>query len=238
MIKIKLYESFDNNEFLDNVKDCFQDLIDDDIVSIESIGDSEYCPKDTISLCCNIKRHKDTLSFDEFYKSCTEYFDTITHFKKCLDRLYMENKNDVDVNYIFYEDVEYNFIELHLSELKTTIGDFWRKMPVSWNLKQEIRIDKFKFIEFFSLPSDTKITITSSGDEDYISVFFINSDILEEHSDILIKKITSTKIEDIDFTKVGKNKSEYKIIKNKRFSRGGLVNYIEFVVNKELDISL
>jgi len=150
----------------------------------------------------------------------------------------MENKNDVDVNYIFYEDVEYNFIELHLSELKTTIGDFWRKMPVSWNLKQEIRIDKFKFIEFFSLPSDTKITITSSGDEDYISVFFINSDILEEHSDILIKKITSTKIEDIDFTKVGKNKSEYKIIKNKRFSRGGLVNYIEFVVNKELDISL
>ena len=100
-MKLKLFEEFKGNpDLLQNVKDCFQDLIDDEIVEIMDSDNMVDEYKSTVCLYCNIPSDKiDTSSFDVFFESKEKIFNTLLDIKKCANRLHHIHTKEIDINF-------------------------------------------------------------------------------------------------------------------------------------------
>jgi len=127
-MRIKLFENFKNDDLLNNVKDCFQELIDEDIAEI---ADSEQFIeefKSSIIISCTIPSgESSSTSFDSFYSQKKKHFDLLTEVKNCIDRLKQVHNNDVDVNFEHYSDSDGDFqIDFYISEGIGKSGDFWK----------------------------------------------------------------------------------------------------------------
>jgi len=230
-MRIKLFENFKNNELLNSVKDCFQELIDEDIAEI---ADSEQFTeefKSSIIISCTIPSGKSSsTSFDSFYSQKKKHFDLLTEVKSCVDRLKQVHSNDVDVNFEYYSDSNGDLqIDFYISEGTGKSGDFWK----------------------ISLPN-VKFSKSFSGYGSYsLSVYFKDKEELDEYSKKLIDDMLNLEVDGKKLvadhkwsynTSTGDEISKYKIYReyNRHRSTGyydsrkDIVNYIDFGLNPEL----
>ena len=75
-MKLKLFEEFKGNpDLLQNVKDCFQDLIDDEIVIISDNDQLIEDYKEVVCLFCELPSEETvTSNFEEFFEEKEKTF--------------------------------------------------------------------------------------------------------------------------------------------------------------------
>ena len=247
-MRIKLFENFENNELLNSVKDCFQELIDEDIAEI---ADSEQFTeefKSSIIISCTIPSGKSSsTSFDSFYSQKKKHFDLLTEVKSCVDRLKQVHSNDVDVNFEYYSDSNGDLqIDFFISEGTGKSGDFWKISNDGL-----VRLDYDKLRVVLNLPN-VKFSKSFSGYGSYsLSVYFKDKEELDEYSKKLIDDMLNLEVDGKKLvadhkwsynTSTGDEISKYKIYReyNRHRSTGyydsrkDIVNYIDFGLNPEL----
>lgn len=251
-MRIKLFENFKNEELLENVKDCFQDLIDDDIAEIADSEEFTEEFKSSVIISCIIPSDKSSsTSFDSFYNQKKNHFDIITEVKNCVDRLKQVHNNDVDVNFEYYSDSDENLqIDFYISEGIGKIGDFWKISNDGL-----VRLDYDKLIDVLKIP---KVEFSRSfsgkigGNDSYsLGVYFKNESELDKYSKKLIDDMLNLEVDGKKLvadhkwsysTSTGDEISKYKIYReyNRHRSTGyydtkkDIVNYIDFGLNPEL----
>lgn len=247
-MRIKLFENFKNDELLNSVKDCFQELIDEDIAEI---ADSEQFIeefKSSIIISCTIPSGKSSsTSFDSFYSQKKKHFDLLTEVKNCIDRLKQVHNNDVDVNFEHYSDSDGDLqIDFYISEGIGKSGDFWKISNDGL-----VRLDYDKLRVVLNL-QDIKFSKSFTGHGSYsLSVYFKSKEELDEHYKKLIDDMLNIEVDGKKLiadhkwsysTSTGDEISKYKIYReyNRHRSTGyydnrkDIVNYIEFGLNPEL----
>lgn len=251
-MRIKLFENFNNPELLDNIKDIFQDLSDDDIVSIHTrYTQNEYdIPENTVMLFVYIPSDiVNSNNFEKLFDQKQKHFHIFQEVKNCIDRLKIAHNDSIDVYCEYYEDSDQNYVlELHISEGETTGGDFWK---LSNGL---IRIDYDELKEYLKLPKNVNIGMSSDGRQKILGFYFKTAEDLDNHTKDLIDQMLKIKIQDkemvADYTWTyggfsGDDRSKYKIYKNYNRHRStgyydnreDIVHYISFGLNKDLNFN-
>ena len=249
-MRIKLLENFNNRELLDNIKDIFQDLSDDDIVSIHTrYTQNEYdIAQNTVMIFVYIPSDSvNSNSFEKLFDQKQKHFHIFQEVKNCIERLKIAHNDFIDVFCEYYEDSDHNHIlELHISEGETTGGDFWKIVS------DNIRIDYDELKEYLKLPKNVNIGMSSDGSQKILSFYFKTEEDLDAHTKDLINQMLKIKIQDkevvADYTWTyggfsGDDRSKYKIYKNYNRHRStgyydnreDIVHYISFGLNKDLN---
>lgn len=245
----KFLESKDNKELYNNIKDIFQELIDDGYVEFAPTNDA-YQSRG-IFLSINIPGdHIDTSKFDVFFNAKKKHFEVLKNVKECIDRLKSSNIEDIDINFEYYEIEDFNYaIDLIISEGSVESGDFWKI-----DNDDKIVIDYSDLKEYLNLPKSVKVGMSSDGSQYILSFYFKTGEELESYSNDLIKDMIDYKIIDKDLVAdytwsyggfSGNERSKYKIFKDydRHRSTGyydtqtDIVHYISFGLNKDLNIS-
>lgn len=252
-MRIKLFENFNNPELLDNIKDIFQDLSDDDIVSIHTrYTQNEYdIPENTVMLFVYVPSDiVNSNNFEKLFEQKKKHFSIFQEVKNCIDRLKIAHNDSIDVYYEYYEDSDHNYVlELHISEGETTGGEFWKLSNDGL-----IRIDYDELKEYLKLPKNVNIGMSSDGSQKILGFYFKTAEDLDNHTKDLIDQMLKIKIQDkemvADYTWTyggfsGDDRSKYKIYKNYNRHRStgyydnreDIVHYISFGLNKDLNFN-
>lgn len=250
-MRIKLFENFDTSELFQSVKDCFQDLIDDDVV--EFVDNTELTEefKSSIVIYCNLPKDTiDSSSFDDFFNQKKSHFNTLSEVKSCLETLKQHHHDIIDINFEYseYEDGSLQIV-LYITEGSPEVGDFWKISKDGL-----LRLDYEKLKNHLKLPENCRISMSSTGSNKILSIYFKTEEELESHKEKLIKDILDFKINGKEITAPMEwvypaskpdDKGRYKIYKNyNRHSSTGyydnrkdIVHYISFSLNPEFNIS-
>lgn len=234
-MKLKLFEEFKGNpDLLQNVKDCFQDLIDDEIVEVMDNDNMVDEYKSTVCLYCNIPSDKiDTSSFDVFFESKEKIFNTLLEIKKCANRLHHIHTKEIDIN---FEMENENDVSIYISEGIPEVGDFWK---IKTNGLVKLDFDKLK--SFFELPI-LNCSMSTNGTNYFLYIYFKDKEDLDSYGSELINKMLSFKINEVDIVSSEDKKEKYKIFRDYNTHRSTgyydnkkeIVNYIEFTLNSNL----
>jgi hypothetical protein len=238
-MRIKLFESFENEDFIQVVKDCFQDLLDD---SNADILDSGQFPDYDIVIDCYLPPNEvETNSFDRFFNQNKTYMDSLTQVKNCLDRLKQELNDEFDLEFESGENDDKTFyLVLLFKKGEPKIGEFYKV-----SADGRISIDKDDLRKVLNIPQSSEISRSSGSSGQRISIYFTTEEKLDEYKESVIDKMCKLKVGDeilvaeIDWEgwKDSKNISKFKIFKNQ--SRGNnrwsqKIHYIEFGINPNI----
>jgi hypothetical protein len=240
-MKLKLFENFiDEDELLQSIKDCFQDLLDDDDVQIEEVTIS------TIQLCFFTPEYQTTYTFENYFDFYKNKFDFILNVKNCVERLKKMYDGDLDFSFEEYDRND-QFI-ISISKGSSQVGDFWKITP-----DEMLRFDFNKLREYLNLSTKNEINLASSGSGyKVIDIYFKSVEELDELKESVIKKLIDYKINNKDlFTEKAwvhppseKDFSKYKITRNYNRHRAtgyyddkkDIINSITFAISKDFDV--
>lgn len=244
----RFLESNNNDELSNNVKDIFQELIDDGYAEI--INSDVYDTKGVV-ISINIPNdHVASNNFDNFFNQKKKHFSVFQSIKDCIDRLKSAHIEEIDVNYDYYEDAEHNYvIDIIITEGSVESGYFWKI-----DNDGLIRLDFDDLKEYLKLPKNVSIGMSSDGRRKLLAIYFKTEEELESYSKDIIEKMLNIKINDKELledyewsysTRSGAEMSKYKIYKNydRHRSTGyydnrvDIVHYIDFALNKDLNFS-
>ncbi len=250
-MRIKLFENFKNEELLQIVKDCFQDLLDEGFAEIADSEEfiEEY--KSSVIICCTVpKDETDSSSFDSFYNQKKKHFDIISQIKNCLDRVRQAHTEEIDINFEYGADGNGDLqIDIYINEGSPESGEFWKIGKDGM-----LRLDFENLKEYLKLPKGCKISMSSTGRNKLVSIYFKSAEELESYQERVIGEFSSIKIHDKDLAVSNEwvypayrpeDKAKYKIYKNYNRHRStgyydnqkDIVHYIEFALNPELNPS-
>jgi hypothetical protein len=239
MKHLKLFEELEGHEFVEQVKDIFSDLIDDDKCEIEDVDDwGDY----DIVLGCKLPNADiETISYNKFIQQSKLYYEDLNNIDSCVERLKKHSDFDFTLDYDLYSNSdETSYLILMFKEGKSQIGQFYRK-----NLNGSISLDKSELKNLLNL-NKTSTTIRVVGGSygrrlhrdpwwtlPRLSIQFVNNASLEEHKESLIVNIRKLKIEGEQF------------IFPISWGKSRLVDYqtqgdgktIEFGINPKIDIN-
>lgn len=242
-MRIKLFENFKNVELLQNVKDCFQELIDDDIAYIP-----EDVPDDVESIIISLTipeagRQEFVMSntFEDFFQKKEKEFKLISEINNCIERLKKQHDETIDTNCDIYIDGSENLqIDIEISEGEPEVGEFYKigKDGI-------IRLDFEKLKKYLNIPSNVKISISSGGTNvKYLSFYFKSEEEFESNKESLIKNILNIKIKGVELTSdhewvyPSKDKTRYQIQKKyDKIYRRQVYDHISFFLNPELEFN-
>jgi hypothetical protein len=242
-MRIKLFENFKNVELLQNVKDCFQELIDDDIAYIPEDAPDDF---ESIIISLTIPKAESqgfvmSNTFEEFFQKKEKEFKLISEINNCIERLKKQHDETIDTNCEIYDGNNGNLqIDIEISEGEPEIGEFWK---IGKN--GTIRLDYQKLKKYLNIPSDVRISISSGGTKvKYLSFHFKNDEEFESNKESLIKNISDIKINGVELTSdhewvyPSNGKSRYQIQKKyDKISRRQVYDYISFFLNPELNFN-
>lgn len=231
-MKIKLFENFEEDEFIKCVKNCFSELIDDELACIDTDDGS-------VLVWIDIKTDYESGDINKFFQSKEEEMSILRDIKGALERIKSVYDIDYDVDHEFdIKDDEYQIL-LILDPGIPKEGDFYKEK------KYGIKIDYTKLRETLNLPNNLKIS-TWTGRDTEIEFIFPNSDELDKYKDKLIKDLLNLKVGEIYLVinkTPKKNEPPYKIFKNyeRTIYRDGIrgvetINGIRFVVNDQINL--
>lgn len=244
-MRLKLFENFiDEDELLQVIKDCFQELLDDDNIEIDEIDNPNG--KNSIQLCFFTPEHQTTYTFENYFDFYKNKFDFILNVKNCVERLKKMYDGDLDFSFEEYDSNE-QFI-ISISEGSSQVGDFWKITP-----DEMLRFDFNKLREYLNLSVKNEIHLVTSGSEyKAIDIYFKSVEELDELKESVIKKLIDYKINNKDlFTEKAwvhppsdKDISKYKITRNYNRHRStgyydnkkDIVNTITFAISKDFDV--
>lgn len=228
MKHLKLFEELEGDEFVEQVKDVFSDLIDDDKVHIEDVEDwGDY---DIVIGCILPNSDIETISYDKFIQQSKLYYEALNNIDSHVERLKKHSDFDFTLDYDLYSNSdETSFLVLMFKEGKSQIGQFYRK-----NLNGSISLDKSELKKLINLnKTSTTIRVVGGSYGKRLSVQFVNNTSLEEYKESLIVNIRKLKIEGQQFIVPiswgGLRKIDFKIQDDGKT--------IEFGINPEIDIN-
>lgn len=250
-MRIKLFENFKNEELLENAKECFQDLFDEDIAEL---ADSEQFAeeyKSSVIICCTVPCDKtSSSSFDNFFNQKKKHFDVLSKIKESLERLRKAHTEEIDINFDYseYSDGDLQ-IDLYINEGTPESGDFWKIGKDGL-----LRLDFDNLKEYLKIPKNCTITMSSTGINKLLNIYFKNQEELESYQKKTIEDFLNIKINGVELTSSTnwvyppskpEDAGRYKIHKNYNRHRStgyydnkkDIVNYIQFCLNPEFDIS-
>jgi hypothetical protein len=248
---IQLFENFDKSELFHNVKDCFQDLIDSEVAEFVDNEDLIEDFKSSIIVCCIIPKDKtDSTSFDEFFNQKKKHFNILSEIKSCLETLKQHHDDVIDINFDYSEDEDGELqINFYITEGTPEVGDFWKISNDGL-----LRLDYEKLKKYLKIPDSCQVSMSSTGSNKILSIYFKTEEELESHKEKLIKDILDFKIKGKEITaptewaypaSKPEDKGRYKIYKNYNRHRStgyydnrkDIVHYIQFSLNPEFNIS-
>lgn len=249
-MRIKLFENFNKVELTNNVKEIFQDLIDDGFVEMQNPND-EPIHQNIVYLYVLIPTDDvSSNNFDKLFGQKKRHFSVFQELKNSIDRLKIAHNEPIDVDYEYYENADGDsVIELYISEGETTGGDFWKSSNDGL-----IRIDYDDLKDHLKLPKNVNIGISSDGRQKILNFYFKTEEELEIYSKGLIEQMLKIKIQDKEMVAEytwayggfsGGERSKYKIYKNHNRhtstgyydTRKDIVHYISFGLNKDLSFN-
>lgn len=241
MNRINKFKIFENiSDFSNIIKDCFNDLIDDEIIDIDTNDDGE------IVIWLSIKTNFGTTNINDFFKSKEEEMNILNSIKLSLERMSKIYDVDCDV------DCEFNIGEgdyqltLILSPGVPKEGEFYKET------KHGIKINYSKLQEILKLPRNVDISL-SLGSGYRLNFRFINETELEKYKDKLIEGFMKLKINNKPLsgnvewsrsTHTGAEISPYKVRKNYKSRYRGprgegeeTINSVEFGITDKLEFT-
>lgn len=241
-MKLKLFETFSSNDaFIQSVKDCFQDLIDDGLSYI--LSDESDFPDFDIVINCDLPPNDiETTSIDKFFNQNKMFSDSLQQVSNCLERLKQESPDEFDLEFEFGEnDDKTCYLILLFKQGASKRGEFYKTTADG-----SILIDKDDLRKVLGIPQSSEISRSSGSSGKRISIYFRTEEELDEYKDSVINKMCELKVGDdlllseIDWEgwKNKKDLSKYKIFKNQSRSRGDYysakIHYIEFGLNPDI----
>lgn len=231
MKKLKLWEAWrteESDEFVEQVKDVFIDLIDDDKAQIE---DSEDWGDYDIVIGFKLPNADiETISYDKFLQQSKLYYDALNNIDSLVERLKNHSEYDFTLDYDHYSNSdETSFLILMFKEGKSQISQFYRR-----NLNGSISLDKSELKKLTNLnKTSTTIRVVGGSYGKRLSIQFLNNASLEKYKESLIASIRKLKIEGKQFIVPiswgGSRKIDFKIQDDGKT--------IEFGINPEIDIN-
>jgi len=250
-MRIKLFENFKNEELLENAKECFQDLFDEDIAELTDSEQFTEEYKSSVIICCTVPCDEtSSSSFDNFFNQKKKHFDVLSQIKDCLERLRKAHPEEIDINFDYSEDSNGDLqINLYINEGTPEAGDFWK---IGKDVLLRLDFDNLK--EYLKIPKNCIITMSTTGRNNLLNIYFKNQEELESYQKKTIEDFLNIKINGIELTSSTnwvyppsnpEDTGRYKIHKNYNRHRStgyyddkkDIVNYIEFCLNPEFDIS-
>jgi len=236
---IRLFENFNEEEFINSIKDCFSDLLDDDIVEID-------IDEDEVVVWMSIKTNFRTTNINDFFNSKEIEMNILKGVKLALERITSIYDIDYDVDCEFdVGDNDYQLI-LRLNPGDPKEGEFYKET------KHGVKINYSKLQEILNLPSNVDISLSSSSGY-HLNFRFRSESELEKYKDKLIEDFMKLKIDNKPLagntkwswsTSTGAEIAPYKIYKNYKRnyvgSRGRgeeTVNSVEFGLNNKLQFT-
>lgn len=238
-MRIKLFENFKEDEFVKVIKDCFSDLIDEEIVEID-VDDDE------VIVWMSIKTNFKTININDFFKYKEEEINILKGVKLALERMTTIYDIDYDVDCEFYlGEADYQLI-LRLTPGVPKEGEFYKEN------KHGIKINYSKLQEILKIPRDVEINL-SVGSSQHLNFKFKNESELDKYKDKLIEDFMKLKINDEPLsgnvewswsTFSGAELAPYKVYKNYKRSYYGskgigeeTINSVEFGLNNKLEFT-
>ena len=237
--RIKIFEDFTTgSDLYNNIKECFQDLIDDGIVELE-IVDNE------IDISFEIKAPQiDTNDVHEFFEEKEKEFKFLNEIRLCLKRVEAMSE-DIQTTFSYQSDDDGSgFLEIFVGEGLGKSGEFYKIRP-----NGDVKLNFKKIKELIGLPPHTNVYM-SSGPTIYFG--FKTKEELDKYKDQVLAIIPKFKIEDDNFivefpqrtlqSVLGKNEEPIpvwnKIRREHNTGRKNsypqdIVNDIEFALNKK-----
>lgn len=234
-MRIKIFENFDSNELLLNVKECFQELVDDGISECHLNTDDEnivivYNCFDSINASGN---------FDDLYSEKEKEFSIYNRIYKTLKKLESLHNTEIQYDYDATENSDGSIsIDLYIREGILKKGEFWQLTPfdvIKFNYKSLIKI--------LELPPNVKISTSTTGIQSMMIFSFINADSLESNKESLIENFNKLSIDGVKLNAPfnwSTNEPEvpfkiYKIASHNSYrGRVEAVNNISFGLNKDM----
>jgi hypothetical protein len=234
----RVFESSgDYNELLRDVKECFNDMSDDDQID-DLVQDGS-----DILLMFTFDTNYQSSTFEDFFSYKQMEFEKLELVKKTLDRLRKVHNGDFDVNLeVSVGANDYN-ISLRITPGVGKEGEFYKITT------DGVKINQGKLISMFKLPKTTEISLTLPNA--HLSFKFVNSTELERYKDKLIEEFLELKIEDKPLCTISKfawssssgdEMLKYKIWKDYKRTYGSqmgsgqyTLNSVEFGLNDEFD---
>lgn len=203
-MKLKLFENFQKDDtFIQEVKDCFQDLIDEGDVEI---GDSDDWGDYDIVLHCILPTNEvETNSYDKFINQNKLYNDGLTSINNCVERLkqYSNYEFDLDFDYHTNDDATCSFF-LQFKKGKSVRGDFYKI------INGYVSIDYDDLRNLLKLPQSTEIKLYTGSVGKRIAIYFRTVERFEEQKDSLIQNIRKLEIDGEKFiSKIDWNPSSF-----------------------------
>lgn len=228
-MKIKLFESFDNQEFFNAIKDCFSHLIDEEKMSIEK-------EEDEVFLWVTIPLNYSS-SINDFFATKEKEMQLLSEIKSALDSISKIHDIDYDVDCDFSANSKEYDLTLRFTPGTAKEGEFYK------DTKHGIKIDYIKLEKILDLPKSVDISM-NFGTRHRLSFQLKNEEELEKYKDKLIKDFANLKIygvtlmDNITWSYGGFNGDEiapYKVYKNYKQSFSGrsgtgsrVINTIDF----------
>ena len=245
-MKIKLFENFQEGELLQAIKDCFQDLLDDDKAEIQNYTDSfgEY---DAVIICFLPPKDLETNSFSKFISQEKTYHDSLLEVNHCIERLRQVAEVEFDFEYELYEHDDKTWqLVLLFSIGSENRGEFYKINPDG-----KISIDYDDLKKILEIPSSTYFSRSTDGKKQTLKIYFKTPEKIDEDGPDVIEKMLKLKVGDKDFVTerdwnysyppTKKDLAKFKIRKNQDKPGGEYyspkVHYIEFSLNPELIFS-
>jgi hypothetical protein len=241
-MKIKLFEKFNINDLINNIKDSFSDLIDDEIVSIDT-GEEMVVPEGVVAVMVDFERYTGSSSLDSFdvlYSNRKKEQEVLEKIQNSLKFLTDNHNTNLDIDSQVEYDSDYINITFYIKEGDSLIGDFWKKSPTG-----EIRLDYKKIIKLVGFPrNDKNISMSSTGSYKMITFYFSSKEELNNNKDELMKKFMSLRVMDkpitmaVDWIYPSKGKENFQIgerRKNRHDRSREMEYYISFALNDEID---
>jgi hypothetical protein len=237
-MRIKLFENFGQEDFVNAIKDSFSHLIDDERVFIEIHDGGEEV---IIWSKINISYSSD---FESFLSHKEEEMSLLKEIKESVERIDKIYDIDYDIDCDFsVSNSDYEFV-LHFTPGKSKEGDFYKET------KHGIKFDYSKLRKILNLPNSVDI-YTSFGSSHRLNFEFKNKEELDKYKDQLIKDFQTLKVFGVELnteitwsysTFSGNEVSKYKIYRDYKQSYTGasgrgerIINTVKFGLNPGLD---
>lgn len=242
MRRINNFKIFENiSDFNNIIKDCFSDLIDEEIIDIDTDDD-----EGEIVIWLSIKTNFGTTNINDFFKSKEEEMNILKSIKLSLERMGTIYDVDYDVDCEFdIGEGDYQ-LRLILSPGVPKEGEFYKET------KHGIKINYSKLQEILKLPRNVDISL-SLGSGYRLNFRFINEIELEKYKDKLIEDFMKLKIDNKPLsgnvewsrsTHTGAEISPYKVRKNYKSRYRGprgegeeTINSVEFGITDKLEFT-
>jgi len=236
-MRIKLFENFENTSFIQNVKDCFYDLIDDGIAQILDKEDWEsYDIVLDITLPAN---EVESASYHKFFDQSKEYFEKLNVVNDCIERLKIHNGESFDLEYDFgTNDDRTCSLVLMFKKETSEVGGFYKISPDG-----SVLLDKDGLRELLGIPKSTEFRRYSGSYGKFLAIYFKNQETLDDHKKKVIDIMCNLKINDKPFLTESEitgyrggdvsKKRKYEIY-SPRYEGDKQVNYISFHLNDEI----